>query len=291
MSEFAWVTCRSADGLTLMARDYAARGGEGRLPVVCLHGLTRNSRDFEAVAPWIAARGRRVIVPDVRGRGRSDYAPDPATYQPAAYVADVVAMLDALGEARAVVVGTSMGGLIAMAMAALAPSRLAGAALNDVGPKLRPEGLARIASYAGQAPTVTDWAGAAEYARRINAAAFPGYGAADWAAFARRIFREGEPGRPELDYDPNIMQPMREAAASGAPPPDLWPLFEALTRDRPVLLVRGALSDLLGAEGAAEMRARAPRMAYAEVPGVGHAPMLTEPEAQAALGGFLDRLH
>ena len=242
MSDFAWTSWRGADGTSLMARDYAAQGGELGLPVVCLHGLTRNSRDFEDLAPWIAALGRRVLAPDVRGRGRSGYAADPATYQPAVYAADVVAMLDALAIPRAVVVGTSMGGLIAMVLAVMAPQRIAAAALNDVGPQLAAAGLARIASYAGQAPAVADWADAAAYAKAVNGTAFPAYGPADWAAFSRRLFRDGEEG-PVPDYDPRIMQPLASAA-----PVDLWPLFARLAEGgRPLLLLRGASSDVLEA--------------------------------------------
>jgi len=283
MAEFEWRSWLALDGAELMARDYP--GPAERTPVLCLHGLTRNSRDFEAVAPWIAAQGRRVLAADVRGRGRSAYAPDPAAYQPAVYAADVLAMLDALAVPRVVLVGTSMGGLIAMLLAVAAPDRLAAVALNDVGPVLDPTGLARIANRAGMLPEVRDWADAAAYARAVNGLAFPDCAEADWAAYARRLFRE-EGGRPVLDYDPRIMEPFRETAAQ--PAPDLWPYFDKLAEDgRPLLLVRGALSDLLSAETAAAMRARAPQMAYAEVPRVGHAPMLTEPAAQSALAAFL----
>jgi pimeloyl-ACP methyl ester carboxylesterase len=287
MSDFAWVSWRAADGTPLWARDYPAAIDSGRAPVVCLHGLTRNSRDFEVVAPWIAGTGRRVLAADIRGRGRSGYAADAATYQPAVYAGDTLAMLDALGVDRPVVIGTSLGGLVAMVLAVMAPQRLAGAVLNDVGPVLAAEGLARIAGYAGQSAGVRDWAGARSYARVTNATAFPDYDDAEWDAVARRLFREGEAG-PELDYDPRIMEPLRAAAEAGGPPPDLWPLFAQLASgDRPLLLLRGARSDLFDAATAAVMRELAPHMAYAEVPGVGHAPMLSEPAARAALDRFL----
>jgi pimeloyl-ACP methyl ester carboxylesterase len=180
-----------------------------------------------------------------------------------------------------------MGGLIAMTLAALAPERLAGAVLNDIGPDISPVGLARIAAYAGKTPDVADWAAAAAYARQVNEAAFPDYGKAAWRAFARRLFRE-EDGRPVLDYDPAIMTPARQGGEAGEAPVDLWPLFDQLAAARrPLLLIRGETSDLLTPEAAAAMRARAPQMAYVEVAGVGHAPMLTEPEAKAGLVDFL----
>jgi pimeloyl-ACP methyl ester carboxylesterase len=163
---------------------------------------------------------------------------------------------------------------------------VAGAVLNDVGPKLSPVGLARIAGYTGIKSQAADWAEAAAYAKAINAAAFPDYGEADWEAFARRLFVADGAGGLKLDYDPEIAAPFR-AANTDAPPIDLTPLFLGLTTDRPVLLLRGALSDLIDPPLADEMRSLAPHMAYAEVPRVGHAPMLDEPAAVGALEAWL----
>ncbi len=288
MTGFADRAWTSSDGLALHARDYTAADGPARLPVICLHGLTRNARDFEALAPAIAGTGRRVLAVDVRGRGGSAWAPDPMTYVAPVYVRDVLEMAAALGVARAVVVGTSMGGLIAMGLALAAPAFLAAAAINDVGPVLAPAGLARIAGYAGVSAEVADWEGAAAYARATNAAAFPGYDPADWDRFARRLFREGADRRPVLDYDPAIAAPLR--AAAGAPAPDLQPAWCALATGRPVLLVRGALSDLLAPETADAMAQGASDLTRVEVPGVGHAPTLEEPVAAEALARWLSRL-
>ena len=279
----------SADGLSLYARDYAPTGGAAKLPVIAIHGLTRNAADFEAIAPLIAQSGRRVLAIDVRGRGRSDRAPDPMTYQPATYAQDVLALMQQAGIERAVFLGTSMGGLITMALAAIRSKVIAGAIINDVGPEVAKEGLMRIAAYSGQPVDTPGWAEAAAYARKINAVAFPHYTDADWDAFARRIFRVGTEGAPVLDYDPDIAVPIR-AAGARALVPNLWPMFGKLTRGRPVLLVRGANSDLLSEEIAAKMRKRAPKMDFVEVPGVGHAPMLDEPEARAAIFPFLGEL-
>ena len=276
----------TSDELSLYARDYGGAGGPARLPVIAIHGLTRNSADFGTVAPLIAATGRRVLALDVRGRGRSDRAADPMTYQPPVYARDVLALMDQAGIGRAVFLGTSMGGLITMALTAMAPERVAAAILNDIGPEVAPEGLARIAAYTGQTVEIRSWDDAADYARRTNGAALPHYGPDDWMAFARRVFREGPEGVPVLDYDPDITVPMR-AAGQDALVPDLWPAFRNLAGDRKLLLVRGATSDLLSPDIAGRMREAAPHMTFVEVPGVGHAPMLDEPTARDAILGFL----
>ena len=282
-AERRWTT---ADGLTLFARDHAPGGGAAKLPVIAIHGLTRNSADFGGIAPLIAAGGRRVLAVDVRGRGRSDRATDPMTYTPDVYAKDVQALMHQLGIERAVFMGTSMGGLITMALAGQASKKVAAAILNDIGPEVSPEGLARIAAYSGQPVDTPTWVEATAYAQRINAIAFPHYSDADWEAFARRIFREGADGAPVLDYDPDIAVPIR-AAGARALVPNLWPMFRSLARKRPTLLVRGGTSDLLSAAIAEKMRKAAPDMDYAEVPGVGHAPMLDEPEARNAIFEFL----
>ena len=279
----------SPDGLSLYARDYAAASGPAKLPVIAIHGLTRNSADFGAIAPLIAQSGRRVLAVDVRGRGKSDRAPDPMTYQPLNYAHDVLALMDQAGLSRAVFLGTSMGGLITMALAAIRSKVIAAAIINDVGPEVAKEGLARIAAYSGQPVDTPGWAEAAAYVKQHNAVAFPHYTDADWDAFARRVFRIGTEGAPVLDYDPDIAVPMR-AAGTKALVPNLWPMFGRLARARPVLLVRGETSDLLSEAIAAKMRKRAPKMDFVEVPGVGHAPMLDEPEAKAAIFPFLGEL-
>jgi len=284
-------TAPGPGALQLHARDYPAASGPARAPVICLHGLTRNARDFEVLAPHIAAQGRRVLAVDVRGRGRSAWDPEPARYVPPTYAADVLALMDALAISRAVFVGTSMGGLITMVLGAFRPSAVAGVVLNDIGPEIAPEGLARILSYTGHGSPVETWADAAAYARRVNEIAFPAYGAADWDAFARRLFTE-KAGRPVLDYDPDIARamvppppPPREPPP---PPPDLWPLFKGLAA-HPLLVVRGATSDILSPDTLNRMREAAPGMAVAEVAGVGHAPMLDEPEALTAIDDLLER--
>jgi pimeloyl-ACP methyl ester carboxylesterase len=273
-------------GLALQARDYDAAAGPSRTPVICLHGLTRNSRDFTDLAAMIAGGGRRVLAVDVRGRGRSGWDPNPLNYHVFTYAWDVANLMDALAIRHAHFVGTSMGGLIVMALASLRPDLVAGAVLNDVGPEIGADGLARISAYVGQPLTVKSWDEAADYVNRQNAKAFPGYAREDWLRMARRLFVEDNQGVPSLDYDPAIAVLLR--GAPGIPAPDLWPLWHTLSAGRPLLLLRGALSDLLEPSIVARMRDTAPHMAYAEIADVGHAPMLDEPEALSAINTFFD---
>ena len=280
------VSYLSDDGLTLYARDYPGHSGRARLPVICLHGLTRNSGDFDELAPWIASQGRRVLALDVRGRGQSARDPDPAHYNPAVYAGDVIKLAHDLGIERAVFVGTSMGGIITMTLALRRLKLIAAAVLNDVGPVISEKGLTRIASYAGKGATMLNWEQAAEYMRDINQPAFPANDMAEWNKWARRAFCENDAGHLVLRYDPNIALPLQ----SGKLKPSSWTsrlAFRRLARNRPVLLVRGSLSDLVEPEQASYMQRTAPGMQYAEVPNVGHAPMLTEAPARQAIERFL----
>lgn len=275
----------TVDGLRLHARDYGGGEGDARVPVICLHGLTRNAADFEDLAPWIAARGRRVLAVDVRGRGKSAYDPDPFRYNPGTYAQDLIALMQAAGIGRAVFVGTSMGGIITMVLASLRPDMVEAAVLNDVGVRIAPEGLKRITGYTGLVEPVAGWTEAAAYTKSINSLAFPHYTDADWLTFAHRLFERTEDGKLRLAYDPRIAEPI--AAAAGLPQPDLTAWFIGLTAGRRTLLVHGALSDVLDRETVNEMRLLAPGMAYAEIPGIGHAPTLSEPHALAALERLL----
>lgn len=283
---FADFTWRSSDGLTLYARDYGTRDSE-RLPVICIPGLTRNSRDFETVAPWIASKGRRVLAVDLRGRGRSQYDDNPRRYRPPVYANDMAALVRAIGVKRAVFIGTSLGGLTTMMLAARHPKLIGAAVLNDVGPHVAKAGLVRIGSYAGKAAPVQTWADAAAYTKSVNGAAFPHYGDADWQAIAPRLFKQSPDGQPVLDYDPRVVARVPRWLVA-LTEPVIWSAFGKLARCGPLLVIRGATSDVLDRETVRRMAQRAPGMTSAEIPGVGHAPMLEEPEARAALGAFLE---
>jgi pimeloyl-ACP methyl ester carboxylesterase len=283
---YSEISYTSDDGLRLYARDYPAASGPARLPVICIHGLTRNSADFEDVAPWIAAQGRRVIAVDVRGRGNSEYDPQPDRYTLTVYANDVVKLAHDLGIERAVFIGTSMGGLITMTLALRRSALVAAAVLNDVGPTLSERGLARIRGYTGKGEQFTSWQQAADYISGINAVAFPDNSALEWERWARRAFRQEHDGKLAMRYDANIAVPIRANKLRSTSMAAHF-AFRRLARRRPTMLVRGALSDLIEPAQADAMRAAAPRMRYAEVPNVGHAPMLSEPAAQEALRDFL----
>lgn len=278
----AWFV--NGDGLRISYRVYPPKGEETGVPVLCLHGLTRNLRDFEDLAPKISAMGRKVICATQRGRGDSDFDPDPARYSPDVYTRDMLALLDHLGVEKAVFIGTSMGGLMTMLTATIAPHRIARAVLNDIGPELGPEGIARIRSYAGKTDDhFSDWQMAADAIRAINASAFPKETSNEfWLDFARKTCRETDDGII-LDYDPAIAASVAEGSAADV---DLWPFFEAL-EDIPVLLVRGALSDLLMLSTVEAMQGRKPDLKFASVPDVGHAPFLTEAKAWPVIRDFI----
>jgi pimeloyl-ACP methyl ester carboxylesterase len=285
-SEKSW---QSPDGLTLYFRDYPSRvpDCEDRPPVLCLHGLTRNGRDFEQLAVHLAAKGWRVLAPDMRGRGNSDYASDSATYAVPNYVADVMALLEQEAIDRFVAIGTSMGGLMTMMLATLVPDRIAGAVLNDVGPVVESEGLDKIKTYIGQGRSFSTWMHAARSLEEVHGASHPTFDTEDWLAMAKRGMTLCSNGRIAFDYDMKIADPILEAdSVAAAVPPDLWPAYEALA-GRPVLVIRGGDSTLFSTDTFAEMKRRIPHSTSVTVPNTGHAPTLDEPETRAAIDALL----
>lgn len=274
----------SEDGLTLFAKIYD--GASGRIPLLCMHGLSRNADDFDdllALLPdWPA------ISVDQRGRARSEYDSNPSRYTPEVYCADMLKLLDGLGHSQVIAIGTSMGGLMAMMMSAMRPGVFKAIIINDIGPEVDPAGLERLRSYVGQAMQFESWDAAAAAIHAQGPDIFPDFTRADWRAFAGRVCEEVAPGEIRFRYDPAISGGLKTQDIS-AVPPDLWPLYKG-PDDLPYLIIRGETSDILSAATAQRMARERADAALVTVPNRGHAPMLTEPVAVAAITDFLERL-
>ena len=284
MTEFADRFWSSRDGLKLHFRDYPGR--DDRVPVLCLPGLTRNARDFEGLAGRLAGEWR-VLCPDMRGRGDSTYAKDSATYNPMQYVDDVSLLLEDQAIDRFAVIGTSLGGLMTMVMGMMMPARIAGAVLNDIGPHIEAGGLSRIRDYVGQGRSFPTWMHAARALEETQGLAFPDFQIGDWLRVAKRLMTLGSNTRIVFDYDMKIAEPL--AAMDPGNQADLWPGIDALA-DMPVLVVRGALSDILSQATLDEMARRLRKAEVVTLPRVGHAPTLDEPEAVSAIERLLARV-
>ena len=273
---------QTTDGLRLFARDYP--GPDANAPVLlCLHGLTRKSKDFASLAEALAS-DFRVVVPEQRGRGLSDYAEDASRYSLLQYVEDTQGLIVELGLQRLSVVGTSMGGLMTFALNALSPGLIERAVINDIGPEIAQEGLDRIKSYVGLAGPFEDWEEATAYVMSITVEIFPDWTDSQWSDFARQCYIERE-GQIVIDYDPRIATPLA-TQSSDTEAETLWSLFESMA-PVPSLLVRGELSDLLSPECVARMQKMHPSMEVLSVPNVGHAPMLNEPSVTEVIRRFL----
>ncbi len=281
---------RSPDGLRLHARSY----GDDRAtatPIVCLPGLARHSGDFHDLALALAdpeeGPPRHVVAVDYRGRGQSDHDPRPENYSVPVETADLLAVLAELGIARAIFIGTSRGGIITMGLASAKPEMVAGAVLNDIGPVIERAGLIRIKGYIGKLGQPKDLAEAAALVERVFGAQFPNLGEHDWQAWARSTWEE-KAGRLVLTYDQALSRTL-EAVGPESAIPDLWAYFVGL-ETVPVLVIRGALSDLLSEETVAEMQARHPDLDLVTVPDQGHAPLLKGAEMIGTIRRFVDRV-
>src|SRR6185437_9301650 len=259
------------------------------LPVVCLPGLARTAADFDALADVLANDPpslRRVITLDYRGRGQSEYDRDPARYNFQVELADVLAVVAALDASPAIFIGTSRGGILAMLLAAVRPSAIAGVVLNDIGPVIEPKGLMRIKGYVGKLPQPRSFEEAAEILRRLFDAQFPKLGPDDWVASAHRAFKQGN-GALVPTYDVNLAKTL-EGVNFEKPFPPLWPQFDALA-NVPLMVIRGENSDILSPSTVEAMRARRAAMDTIEVPDQGHAPLLAEADTIARIGAFVAR--
>lgn len=265
--------------------DPGAADGTGRgLPVLCLPGLTRNSRDFDALAVHLSQQ-HEVLAADLRGRGRSAWDSDCTHYELSTYVRDSWTLLDARGIDRFVAIGTSLGGLIAMKMSAMQPRRVAGVVLNDIGPEVDPAGLRRIAAYVGRLPAVSNWSEATAQTKSIYAHALPGLSDEQWLHYARCGYRENDSGIPVPDFDPRIAEVFNRPAKSGS---DLWTLFQRLLTV-PMLVIRGGMSDILSSDTVERMIREKADLTHLTLPERGHAPLLDEPECLKAINDFLMR--
>lgn len=272
------------DGLSLAVRDYRPDGTGGEPAILCLAGLTRNAQDFDDLARDLQARGARVVCIDSRGRGRSDRDKNWRNYHPVLEAEDAIAVTDALGLDHYAVIGTSRGGILAMVMAAMRAGQMTRVVLNDIGPRIEAEGLARIKSYLGRALSPKDWDDATRIVREAGAGTFPDRSDAEWREVAGATFVETKKGLAP-DFDPALIKSLTDLDLS-QPLPDLWPQFRGLRRI-PVLALRGALSDLLSAETLRAMEQAFPKAKAVTVPAAGHAPSLNEPVARRAILAFL----
>lgn len=274
----------SDDGLRLHYLDYDANASD-RAPVIFLTGLTRNARDYEDIAPRLA-HNRQVICPDPRGRGLSDYDSDPVNYHPNTHVRDTLKLLDEAGIEKVVCIGTSMGGIMSMMMAASVPERIAGIVLNDVGPDVNAEGVARIAGYVGLLEPCADWAAAVDQFKDFNKGEFANLSDAEWERYTKRLYREREDGTIANDYDPGIGNNLRKGTAV---PADLWPIYDAASQF-PMTVLRGELTDILRPDTVAKMQERNRDLTVVNVPDRGHTPTMDEPIAIEALERFLAKI-
>jgi len=279
----------SSDGLRLYARDYRPESAvtAGRLPVICLPGLTRNSRDFHPLALLLSRdtmMPRRVIALDSRGRGNSAWDENKANYNLAIEAGDVIAACAALGIERAIFIGTSRGGLILHIIAATRPDLLEAAILNDIGPVIETEGLARIRDYLNSGRKPAEWNEAADILKENHGAAFTALGEQDWPEMAHALYRDIE-GKPVADFDPAIAEALKSVDFT-QPLPDLWVQFESLNR-LPLMLIRGENSSLLSKETANEMARLHPGLVLHTAPEQGHAPFLHLGSIPTAIQAFL----
>lgn len=277
----------AADGTRIFAELHGP-DRSGVAPLLCLPGLTRNGRDFEPVVDRYASE-RRVLTVDFRGRGRSENAADPLTYRPDVELADTLAVLDAFGLHRAAVLGTSRGGIVGLLMSAIAPDRVCGLCLNDIGPRIEPAGLLRIMGYVGFEMVFPDWnSGARAYG--ATAPGFVDVSEEQWQTAVQRAYVRRQDGRitPYYDMKLSATLPSRQDVEAGKTP-ELWSLLPALA-GKPVTCLRGDASDLLSRETVNRLCTELPQTDAIEVPGRGHVPFLDEPESVAALDRWLARI-
>lgn len=282
----------ASDGLQLYARDYGHDDPRAQqaIPIVCLPGLSRNSRDFHLLASHLSSQAdtpRRVIALDYRGRGLSDWDADKSHYQLPVEAQDVLTACTALDIPQAIFIGTSRGGLILHLIAAMRPAVLKGVILNDIGPVIEIAGLLQIRQYLEAQPVLSSWEEATDSLKRLHGAAFPSLEPEDWRDMADAIFREKD-GAIVADFDPALIEPLKNLDPD-TPLADLWDLYDGL-KQIPLMTIRGEHSTILSVETFKAMASRHPHMASVIAGGQGHAPLLHRPDLLTEITTFINRI-
>lgn len=272
---------KSSDGLRLYARQYGNPTADNT--IICIPGLTRNSADFAILCEHLATH-YRIFAVDLRGRGNSDYDTNPENYHPGTYATDIISLLDELGLPSAIIIGTSLGGLVSMTLAASHADRIAAIILNDIGPEADQAGLDRIKAYVCNPSSASNWDEAVARTKSIQGREYPTFSEEDWLTFSKNLYKENPDGKPILAYDPAIATLLQQPI--DAPRADLWPIFKLIS-DCPLLLIRGELSDILSLHCVTKMQKQRPDMSFLEIPNCGHAPLLSEASALVAIDQFL----
>lgn len=271
------------DGLKQHYRDYNSAGDDAPV-VLCMPGLTRNARDFEAIADHLADRCR-VICVEQRGRGLSEWDPNPSRYLPVTYVSDMMALLAHLGTDKVIAIGTSLGGLMIIMIQAMHPGKLLAAVINDIGPEIDPKGIERIKSYVGKGTPPETWEAAIAAVKTANAGVYPNFTDEDWRWYTENLYDDVD-GKPVVMYDPAISQNFNSEESQSSP--DLWPIFRAL-HSIPIVVLRGGISDILSAETLDRMADEHPDLVPVTVPGIGHVPLMREGECKKAIDDLVSR--
>lgn len=283
MADYTSEFFTNTDGLKQHYRDYSA-ATESAPTVLCMAGLTRNSNDFQYIADHLADRCRLICV-EQRGRGQSDWDPDPSRYSPVTYVTDMMTLLKHLGLDSIITIGTSLGGLMTIMMNAMHPGVIKAAVINDIGPEIDPAGIARIKSYVGVGTPPSTWPEAFAAVKAANPNVYPNFTDADWEHFTKLLFADVD-GKPVAQYDPAIRKNFDSEGDQSAP--DLWPFF-ALMYSVPTVVLRGQLSDILAADTLERMAREHPDLVAVTVPDVGHVPLMKEKIVHDAIDPLIAR--
>jgi pimeloyl-ACP methyl ester carboxylesterase len=273
----------NSDGLSLHYRDYNIAPA-GSPIVLCLPGLTRNAKDFGIIADHLAPKCR-VICAEQRGRGLSEWDPEPKRYAPITYVGDMMELLALLKLKSVITLGTSLGGIMTMLMNAMHPGTVKAAIINDIGPEIDPKGVERIKSYVGKGTPPQTWEQAITAVKSANSGVYPHFKEQDWERFTHHLYAD-KAGKPVVQYDPAINQNFNKEENQSAP--DLWPAFSQM-HSVPMVVLRGELSDILSAETLERMAYEHPDLKAVTVPGVGHVPLMDEPLTQTAIDQLIRR--